>query len=120
MQMNLSESTIRVYLKRIIDIKRTEIPALQAHAAKLINALSPGTYRSKAFPGIVVAIRRPGSTGGNTNWKSVVEDLADTYNIPADEIRRVARTHRTSKGFATANRLAIKANNAKNPRGIIV
>lgn len=117
-------STVRKYLNRLVQIRKREIPKLQAEADRIVNNLDTGTYRSSELPGLVIQIRKP-TAGGNTSWKKVVDALQARYNIPDSEIRHLARQHRTYplSSPKPGKRYIVKAETARNPskcRGIFV
>lgn len=112
----MKKYTLVKYLKRIVEIRKNEIPKLQAEVDGIINRIEPNTYRCALIPGYRITVSRPPVTGYNTNWKNVVEELQSRYNIPADEVRRLARVNRSPHSNGTKKyRVTVAKDTAKDP-----
>lgn len=123
--MARTHKAILTNLKRIVQLKRVEIPRLEKEVYLRGDRLGTGTYRAREIPGLKVVIAEPQTTGTSTSWKDVAWELAGRYGVPDSEVLALARNHTS---FTTAKpgghlRVGVHKERAKdinNVKGIVI
>lgn len=122
--MAVTNKVLRGRVNEILDIRRVEIPKLQAELDRVARLLGAGTYRSLERPGFVVTIGNTSGGGDRVEWKQVAMDLARRLNMTESELTQMSKGYRTYV-FPGSNKLSVRitkdtCKNHSKAKGVIV